>query len=170
IPNPFAKGQKLYRTGDKAKFLENGELEYLGRIDHQVKIRGYRIELGEIENALQGHNAVDSSVVIAHEFSSGDKELVAYFTGSEGLAVEDLRLYLGERLPGYMVPGYYIELASLPLTSNGKVDRKALPLPEAGVGLGSGVEYVAPRDSIELGLVQIWEEILGREGIGIRDN
>jgi acyl carrier protein len=141
----------------------------MGRKDEQVKIRGYRIELGEIEAVLQEHAEVEAAVVVAHETAGGEKELVAYVVGREGLRSTELRAHAGRRLPGYMVPGHYVQLTELPRTASGKVDRKKLPSPE-GMGMGSGVAYVAPRNATEERLVEIWQEILGKERIGIRDD
>ncbi|QNN43954.1 amino acid adenylation domain-containing protein [Pedobacter roseus] len=169
VPNPYLAGELMYLTGDIGRWLPDGNIEFLGRADDQVKVRGYRIELGEIESVLQGHADVDSCVVVARENSSGDKDLIAYVVGSEGLDVSVLRGYLGGILPQYMVPGHYVGLASLPLTPNGKVDRRSLPDPE-GLELGSGREYVAPRTETERALVSIWQDVLGKEGIGVKDN
>ena len=170
IPHPFKKGERLYRTGDLARWLPDGNIEFLGRIDHQLKIRGYRIEAGEVEQALLEHPSVRSAVVEGRELGEG-KELVAYLVaGVRGLAsTEELRIHLSERLPNYMIPSYFVELEALPLTTSGKVDRKALPAPEAG-SLASGAAYVEPRNSTEAGLVEIWEEVLQRNGIGAHDN
>ena len=135
-------------------------MEYLGRIDDQVKIRGYRIELGEIEQALTSHQKTGQCVVIARALNQGaDKELIAYTTGEA--TAEDLKVYLKERLPSYMVPNYYVKLEKIPLTSNGKIDRKALPDPE-GTGMQQA-KYVAPRTAIERQLIKIWSTFLGVE-------
>jgi amino acid adenylation domain-containing protein len=139
-------------------------LEYLGRLDHQVKVRGYRIELGEVEEALARHETVRESVVVVRE-----DQLVGYVVATEGTTIDasELRAYLGERLPGYMIPGVIVELESLPLTTNGKVDRKALP----DVGqLESAGEYVGPRTAVEELVAGIWSEVLGVERVGIHDN
>jgi bacitracin synthase 3 len=148
---------RVYRSGDLGRWLPEGNLEYLGRLDDQVKIRGFRVELGEIESVLQSHSGVSSTVVIAKPISGPEKELIAYTVGpAEG---PELRDYLKEKLPSYMVPGYYVKMDSIPLTSNGKVNRKALPLPE-----GSGVDlsqYIVPSTAIERTLVKIWGRVLG---------
>jgi aryl carrier-like protein len=157
ITNPYNPTERLYRTGDLGRWREDGNLEYLGRIDDQVKIRGYRIELGEIEQAISSHKSFGQVVVIARAINNtADKELLAYTTGEA--TAEELKTYLKERLPSYMVPNYYVRLESIPLTSNGKVDRKALPDPE-GTGLKQG-EYVAPVTETEKKLVKIWSEVL----------
>jgi len=157
ITNPYNPSERLYKTGDLGRWREDGNLEYLGRMDDQVKIRGYRIELGEIEQALSSHNKSGQAVVIAKAINNKtDKELIAYTTGEA--TAEELKSYLKEKLPSYMVPNYYVKLESIPLTSNGKVDRKALPDSE-GTGLKQG-EYVAPSTETEKKLVKIWSEVL----------
>jgi amino acid adenylation domain-containing protein len=160
ITNPYNPSQRLYRTGDLGRWREDGNLEFLGRMDDQVKIRGYRIELGEIEQAISTHNKSGQAVVIARAIkNTTDKELIAYTTGDS--TAEELKTYLKERLPSYMVPNYYVKLESIPLTSNGKVDRKALPDPE-GTGMQKAT-YVAPVKETEKKLVKIWSEVLGVE-------
>jgi amino acid adenylation domain-containing protein len=160
IDNPYKPGSRLYRTGDIGRWREDGNLEYLGRMDDQVKIRGYRIELGEIEQSISTHKSSGQAVVIARAITTTTaKELIAYTTGDA--TAEELKAYLKERLPGYMVPNYYVRLNSIPLTSNGKVDRKGLPDPE-GTGLKQG-EYVAPVTETEKKLVKIWSEVLGAD-------
>jgi amino acid adenylation domain-containing protein/non-ribosomal peptide synthase protein (TIGR01720 family) len=162
-------GSKLYKTGDKARYLPNGELEYLGRIDNQVKIRGFRIELGEIEALLASHPDVWESVLVVREDEPGDKRLVAYVVKSdESLITNQLRQFLKAKLPDYMVPSTFVILDSLPLTPNGKIDRRALPKPELD---GTILEkYVAPRTPVEEILAQIWAQILKIEQVGIHDN
>jgi tyrocidine synthetase-3 len=169
VRNPFRKGERIYRTGDLGRWLEDGTIEYLGRKDEQVKVRGYRIELGEIEAALQSHPLVSSCVVVAKAVQQGEKELVAYMTGEQELNASELRSWLDKTLPHYMVPSHYVQLEAFPLTTSGKVDRKALPDPE-GLGLSAGTEYVGPRNETEAKLVQLWQEILGVERIGVKDN
>ncbi|MCW3101561.1 MAG: amino acid adenylation domain protein, partial [Bacteroidetes bacterium] len=171
INSPFKEGERLYRSGDKVKRLASGELEYLGRIDDQVKIRGYRIELGEIEHALQKYPAVEGSVVIARKNKQSEEELIAYVISKETLSIAELRAHLSNALPAYMVPSYFVQLETMPLTSNGKIDKKALPDPE-GSGMNSGSEYVAPRNEVEEKLVTIWSEVLGieKEKISMKDN
>ncbi|NUF07907.1 AMP-binding protein, partial [Bacillus sp. SPB7] len=130
VDHPFIPGEKLYRTGDLARWLPEGNIEYLGRIDHQVKIRGYRIEIGEIETALLNMEAVQEAIVVAHENDNGDKALCAYYVASESFAVSEMKEKLSVQMPSYMIPSYFIQLEKMPLTSNGKIDRKALPLPD----------------------------------------
>ncbi|HEY0066024.1 MAG TPA: amino acid adenylation domain-containing protein, partial [Flavisolibacter sp.] len=168
IPDPFAKGERLYRSGDRVRLLPNGEMEYDGRIDEQVKIRGYRIELGEIENALLQYPDISEALVMAHENTEGDKSLAAYVVGKTGLTITALRAWLSGRLPDYMVPSYYIELEQFPLTSNGKINRKALAALK-GQGMSTGVEYIAPRNEMEEKMALIWQEVLGKERIGVRE-
>jgi amino acid adenylation domain-containing protein len=174
VPDPFSPepGRRLYRTGDLARYAADGELEFLGRRDHQVKVRGYRIELGEVETALQRHAAVREAVVVAREEAAGERRLVAYLVGadaSERLSISQLRAYLLEQLPEYMVPAAFVVLEQLPLTPNGKVDRQALPAPDAGA-MPAAAGYVAPRTAAELVLAEIWAEVLGLERVGVEDN
>ncbi|MEH2059372.1 MAG: amino acid adenylation domain-containing protein [Nostoc sp.] len=176
IPNPFnnskfkIQNSKLYKTGDLARYLPDGNIEYLGRIDNQVKIRGFRIELGEIEAALSQHSDVQTSVVIIREDIPGNKRLVAYVVPQPQITptVSVLRSFLKEKLPEYMIPSAIVTLESLPLTPNGKIDRRALPAPEARTGIESSL--IAPRTPIEEKLAQIWAQVLRVEQIGIHDN
>ncbi|MGZ4164918.1 MAG: non-ribosomal peptide synthetase, partial [Tumebacillaceae bacterium] len=171
VAHPFTDKQdeRLYRTGDLARYLANGDLEYLGRIDHQVKLRGFRIELGEIEAVLAQHPAVREAVVVVREDVPGDQRLVAYVVAKdEALASTELRGYVANHLPEYMVPSAYMLLETIPLTANGKVDRKALPVPDATRHAES--EFVAPRTETEEQLAEIWQEVLRVEQVGIYDN
>jgi tyrocidine synthetase-3 len=155
IDHPYKEGEKLYRTGDLVRWLPDGNIEFLGRIDHQVKIRGFRIELGEIENILLRHESIKESVVLARE-ENEDKYLCAYIVSNEGVNQEEIRTYLTQQLPDYMIPSYFVGLDSLPLTTNGKVNRKSLPLPE----IRSGNDYIAPSNETEEKLVEIWSDVL----------
>jgi len=168
LESPFRYKERLYRSGDKARMLENGELEYFGRLDEQVKVRGYRIELGEIERVLQEHAAVETVVVVARLAADGDKELVAYLTGNTVPDAAALRAHLSTRLPAYMLPAHYVYLERLPLTSNGKVDKARLPVPATGSDGRS--EYIAPRNGTEERLAVIWGEILNKTQIGVFDH
>ena len=170
IDNPFLPGERLYKTGDLGKWQVDGNIAFIGRRDQQVKIRGYRIELGEIEAVLRKYSGIEDAVVVARQDSNGDKELIAYITGSDTMSdATVLGSYLGGLLPHYMVPAYFVQLPELPLNANGKVDRKLLPAPE-GVGISSGVEYIEPRNETEEKLLKMWQSILGKEKISVKDN
>ncbi|TSC19081.1 non-ribosomal peptide synthetase, partial [Corallococcus sp. Z5C101001] len=168
VPNPYAgrPGERMYRTGDRVRWLATGELEYLGRIDFQVKVRGFRIELGEVESALASQAGVRESVVVVREDAPGDKRLVAYVAGT-GLEAAELRKGLKQRLPEYMVPSAFVVLGGLPLTPNGKVDRRALPAPEGPSGQG---EYVAPRTATEEKVATLFAQLLRMERVGAEDS
>ncbi len=183
IPNPFEKDEvipptplnkggnepsKLYKTGDLARYLPDGKIEYLGRIDNQVKLRGFRIELGEIEALLNQNEAVQSSCVIVREDNLGDKRLVAYVVPQPeiNLTINEIRQFLRAKLPDYMVPTAFVLLDAFPLTPNGKIDRRALPVPD----LQSQGEYIAPRNPIEEKMAQIWGEVLKLKRVSIEDN
>ena len=171
VTNPFDVDTVLYRTGDIARWRSNGQMEFLGRADHQVKIKGYRIELGEIEAILSQHPSVRQAVVVAHEYAPRDNRLVAYIVLSEATppTTSEWRNFLGQTLPNYMVPSAFVVLSQLPLTHNGKVDRKALPLPELDRStLGS--HFVSPRNATEEALANIWATVLKLESVGIYDN
>ncbi|MEA2174839.1 MAG: hypothetical protein QOD00_2431 [Blastocatellia bacterium] len=173
IPNPYAleTGARLYKTGDLARWLVDGNLEFLGRLDHQVKIRGFRIELGEVEAVLGQHPSVREMVVIAREETSGSKRLVAYLVPERDTAptVRELRGFLLEKLPDYMIPSAFVTLSALPLTPNGKVDRKALPSPER-TRPELEKAYVAPRTNLERALTSLLMQLLERDRIGVDDN
>jgi amino acid adenylation domain-containing protein/non-ribosomal peptide synthase protein (TIGR01720 family) len=173
IPNPFSsrRGDRLYKTGDLACFLPDGNLEFLGRTDHQVKLRGFRIELGEIEVMLESHPEVRQAVAVARDEAHGEKRLVAYVVRRAGSAVAsaELRSYVQARVPIYMVPAAVVLLEELPLTVSGKVNRAALPPPEAD-RLEAKSHFVAPRDFVEVLLIRIWEEVLGVKPIGLKDD
>ena len=167
IPNPFTLEGYVYKTGDLARWQPDGNIEFLGRIDHQVKIRGYRIEIGEIENQLLKLDAVKECVVIDRE-KEGDKYLCAYIVSGKEVDVPEVRNKLSKILPGYMIPSYIMQVDSIPLTPNGKIDRRALPVPEIDI---TG-EYIAPENEVETKLVEIWSEVLGieKEKISITAN
>jgi natural product biosynthesis luciferase-like monooxygenase protein len=173
IQNPFCddKFERLYKTGDLARYGSDGNIEFLGRIDHQIKIRGFRIELGETEAVLTKHPKVQEAVVIVREDTPGDKYLVAYVVSSQEqvLTTSELRGFLKEQLPDYMVPSVFVMQSVLPLTPNGKVDRKALPTPDLSTsGLEEG--FVAPSTTIEETLATLWMQVLGRKQVSIYDN
>ena len=173
IRNPFSNNPwaRLYKTGDLARYLPNGNVEFVGRMDNQVKVRGFRIELGEIENVLGRNPGVKKAVVLAREDNPGNKRLVAYIVPRPqlDLSTNRLRSYLKDRLPDYMVPSAFVLLDDLPLTPNGKIDRKALPMPDQN-GSGSVGSYQSPRTTMEGALASIWAEVLGVEKVGINDN
>ncbi|EGL16753.1 MULTISPECIES: non-ribosomal peptide synthetase [unclassified Paenibacillus] len=165
VDNPFAAGSLMYRTGDLARWLPDGTIEYLGRIDHQVKIRGQRIECGEIEHVLLGHPAVSEAVVMKRDAASGSEYLCAYIVCSEPADHQELRDFAALRLPDYMVPQAVVELPAMPLSPNGKIDRKALPEPEPAAD--SGTPFVEAASDIELAIAAVWREILQRNDFGI---
>jgi len=162
---------RLYKTGDLARYLPNGNIEFLGRDDHQVKIRGFRIELGEIESRLGRHSAVREVVVTAREETAGDKRLVAYVTPrpTQTCDADELRRWLAQTVPDYMVPSAFVVLATLPLTPNGKVDLKALPAPD-GLRPELRASYLAPRSEMERTIAAVWQEVLKVEKVGLQDN
>ncbi|RKG94218.1 amino acid adenylation domain-containing protein, partial [Corallococcus sp. CA053C] len=170
VPNPFGTepGARMYRTGDKARWREDGTLEYLGRIDFQVKLRGFRLELGEIEAALQSHPTVRTATVLVREDVPGDQRLVAYVVPESPCDASELRTFLQQKLPEYMVPSAFVALAAFPLTPNGKVDRKALPAPEASAARSE--DYVAPTTATERRLAELWAQVLRVERIGRQDH
>lgn len=171
ISDPFCTEGTLYKTGDLARFMPDGAIEYLGRIDHQVKIRGFRIELGEIENTLCQHGQVRECVVVARTPKTGGKQLVAYFvaSGEDVPTPQQLRSYLKDCLPEHMVPAAFVGLEALPLTPNGKVNRRALPAPELA-SFNRSDRIVAPRNETETQLVQLWSELLEVEPISVDAN
>ena len=168
IPSPFVAGDRLYKTGDLARYRHDGNVDFIGRNDFQVKVRGFRIELGEIEARLSTHPDVREAVALVREDEPGDKRLVGYYTSDEEIGAEALRAHLAETLPDYMIPAAYIALEVLPLTPNGKLDRKALPKP-SGDAYGRGV-YEEPAGAVEITLAKIWSEVLGVEKVGRNDN
>jgi amino acid adenylation domain-containing protein len=170
VPSPFGNGDRLYRTGDLARWRTDGQLEYLGRVDHQVKLRGFRIELGEIEARLLERPDVHQAVVVAREDVAGDKRLVAYVVaaGTTAINAAELRSHLKQVLPDHMVPSAFVLLDALPLTPNGKVDRRALPAPEGNAVVRG--EYVAPQAPVEQVLAEVWRDVLKLDRVGVHDN
>ncbi len=171
IDNPFEKNNtKLYKSGDLAKWLPDGTIEIIGRMDHQVSIRGFRIELTEIENALLKHTSIREIVVLPIEMEEGQLSLVAYLTfKEEKVSTSELRNFLKERIQEYMIPSFFVVLDELPLTSNGKVNKRELPYPK-GYEIASGVEYVAPANHEEAVLVSLIQDILKKDEVGVKDN
>jgi amino acid adenylation domain-containing protein len=169
VDNPFSSDPdaRIYRTGDLARFLPDGNIEFLGRIDAQVKIRGFRVEPAEIESVLRTHPSVDQAAIVSYESDPGEKKLAAYVVSRSQIRTEDLRAFLGQELPEYMVPSAFVLVNSLPLTSNGKLDLRALPKPEQQAPV---CESVAPRNAEEEKLAMIWREVLKRDAVGVNDN
>ncbi len=170
VPDPFSThpGARMYRTGDRVRYLPDGNIEFLGRLDSQVKLRGFRIELGEIEAVLAQQPQVRQAAVLLREDTPGDPRLVAYVVTAEpSAAATDLRTVLKRHLPDYMIPAAFVTLPALPLTPNGKLDRKALPVPEYG---SSQLEHRAPRTPIERAIADVWTEVLHPHRLGIDDN
>ncbi|WP_310428749.1 non-ribosomal peptide synthetase [Chamaesiphon sp. VAR_48_metabat_135_sub] len=174
IPNPSSAcpTARLYRTGDLARYLPDGQLEYIGRIDNQVKLRGFRIELGEIETVLSQHPAISRSTVIVREDTPGNKQLVAYWMSDRTTPpqISELRDFIAQKLPNYMVPSAFVQIDSLPLTPNGKIDRHALPTPDRDAFTSANTSYSPPKTPLEQQLVTIWSKLLKLERVGIHDN
>lgn len=173
VPDPFSRkpDARLYRTGDQVRYLPDGKLEYLGRLDNQVKVRGFRIELGEIESRLETHERVRQAVVMVREDIPGDQRLVAYLltTPGEELTGSSLRTWLSEFLPPFMVPSTFVTLDEFPLTPNGKVNRRALPKPEV-TSAASGVDFISPQSGMQSSIAEIWKSILHVDRVGVNDN
>jgi hypothetical protein len=173
VPDPFGPpGSRLYRTGDRARWSAEGVLEFLGRFDQQVKIRGFRVEPGEVEAALANHPAVRTSAVLARGEVAGERHLVAYVTTDRATSViaAELRQFLHERLPDYLVPSQFVLLDELPLTPNGKVDRHALPHLEVDARTAGSSDLSVPRTETERALAAIWRDVLGLDAVGRYDN
>jgi amino acid adenylation domain-containing protein len=172
VPDPFScrAGQRLYKSGDLARWLPDGTLDYIGRSDHQVKIRGFRVELGEIEAALALHQAVEQCVVVLASKDQRDHYLAAYLKARDhGLNVEDVRSFARQQLPDYMVPTSWVILEKMPVLANGKLDRKALPDPATALTKPSR-KTVLPQNDLERTMVAVWQEVLGRQNVGTQDN
>jgi amino acid adenylation domain-containing protein len=171
IPNPFRPGSRLYRTGDLARYLSSGDIEFLGRSDHQVKIRGFRVELGEVEAALEEYPGVQHAIAIAREDKRGINQLVAYIVSETQPRPSPtlVRATLKTKLPSYMIPTSFVHLDAMPLTANGKIDRRALPEP-ASDGDKEQADLVGPRNREERQIIKLWQNLLGRKPIGINDN
>lgn len=167
--SPFRAGERLYRTGDVGRLRPDGVLEYLGRNDHQVQIRGYRVELGEVTRRLAAHPQVQQALTLDREGSNGTRQLVAYLTATGTLNAAALRLHMAAVLPAYMIPAHFVQIERFPLTSNGKIDRAALPSPEER-GVEASGEFAAPCNTTEETLAEVWRQVLGRQRIGIHDD
>lgn len=168
VPDPFNSGKVMYKTGDIARWLPDGNIEYLGRVDHQIKIRGYRIEIGEIEAQLKKHELIDDAVVTVKDTPAGDKALCAYIIHKDGLTLSQIREYLMKKLPSYMVPAHFARLESFPLSQSGKINRNMLPNPE-----GEPIReknYVPPGNPVEEQIAKVWSKVLNVETVGITDN
>ncbi|PCN44848.1 non-ribosomal peptide synthetase [Brevibacillus laterosporus] len=168
VANPFVPGERMYKTGDLAKWRPDGTIEYVGRVDEQVKVRGFRIEIGEIESTILQYHGVGEVVVTAQQDQHAQQYLCAYFVAEKEVVLADLRKFVSKELPAYMVPTYFVQLLELPTTANGKVDKRALPKPQ-NVGVAAK-EYIAPRNMVEEQLATIWQEVLEVEKIGITDH
>ncbi len=166
--NPFESGGRIYKTGDLGRWLSDGSIEFMGRRDNQVKIRGYRIELNEIEESLAKFPSIEMSVVLALANEDKTKELVAYVVGSN-IDLNELRSFLAQKLPAYMIPSYFVVLPELPLTANGKVDRKKLS-DRKQYTVSKSSEFIAPRNEIETSITEIWKEILNLNEVGVKDD
>ena len=169
VENPFIANERLYRTGDWARWLPNGDIEFLGRIDHQLKIRGFRIELGEIEATLLKHPHLSEAVVICRENQLGKPYLCAYFVAKQPIEISELREYLAQELPDYMIPAQFIPLAKMPLTPNKKIDRQKLPQAEL-TRADDTTTYAPPETEAEKLIAQIWQDILAIDKVGLEDN
>jgi acyl-coenzyme A synthetase/AMP-(fatty) acid ligase/acyl carrier protein len=173
VPDPFSDqpGARLYKTGDLARYYADGNIEFIGRMDNQVKVRGYRIELGEIEAVLNEHPLVRECVVMAEPEKSGSNRLIAYLVAAEATApkVEELRAFLGQKLPEYMIPSAFVTLDAMPLTPGRKIDRRALPN-ITGVRPDLQAAFVPPRNRMEKSIAAIWQQVLGLEQVGVHDN
>ncbi|MCY7855055.1 amino acid adenylation domain-containing protein, partial [Bacillus sonorensis] len=167
ISSPLAEGERIYRTGDLARWLPDGTIEFLGRIDHQVKVRGFRVELGEIESRIAQLDGMIEAAAIIRENSAGENEICAYYTSARERTASELRTELSKVLPEYMIPSHFIQLEAMPLTANGKVDKRKLPVPAAEE---THAAYKAPENETEEILAAIWEEVLGIKRPGIDDN
>ncbi|HEU4768434.1 MAG TPA: non-ribosomal peptide synthetase, partial [Pyrinomonadaceae bacterium] len=171
VPHPFSyePGARLYRTGDLVRYREDGKLEFGGRLDHQVKVRGFRIELGEVEAVLSRHESVRAAVVTAQEVRPGEQRLVAYVVGERLLSASEWRTFLIERLPEYMIPALFITLEALPLLPNGKVNRRALPVPDSSRP-ELRREFAPPENPTQARLVELWMNVLSLNRVGIHDD
>ncbi len=170
ISDPLKKGERLYKTGDLARFVSDNDIEYLGRIDHQIKIRGFRIELGEIENSIRNYPGIKDCTVMVHKYSEEVIRIIAYLVSDIDISNSKLKQHLSHFLPDYMIPDIFVSIDKIPLTPNGKTDLKALPIPDQRFKAAKHYIDDTQSDSIEKKLFEIWKELLGIEGIGLNDN
>lgn len=168
VANPWIPGERMYKTGDLGRYLEDGQIQFLGRVDQQVKVRGYRIEPGEVEKSLLQHPRIQDGVVLVQEVQPGMHELCAYIVTDQELSVAELKTHLSVTLPEYMIPSYFVRVDEIPLTHHGKIDRHALPQVNESIKVGTA--YVHPASPMEERLVELWSEILHREQIGTQDD
>lgn len=168
VPDPFVEGERMYRTGDSAAWMPDGNIDYFGRIDFQVKIRGFRIELGEIEQHIMNHDKINNAVVLAKDDKDGNKYLVAYYEASQEIDKQELKKFLAKDMPDYMVPGFFVYVDKMPLNRSGKVERRALPEPDLEVG--DKEKFIAPSTPNEEYLNKVWQEVLGVEKISVTDD
>ncbi len=174
VANPFSQegGARLYATGDLVRYRQSGVIEYIGRRDQQVKIRGHRIEVEEIETVLAQYPAIGTCMLLVHEVTATDRRLAAYYTCREGheVVLDEVRAYLRQKLPEYMLPSYFVQVQEFVLTPNGKIDRKALPSPVESAQAQTDDNFVAPRTETEKALAEIWKQLLDVERIGVYDD
>jgi fengycin family lipopeptide synthetase E len=168
ISNPYKAGEWLYRTNDLGKWLPDGNVDFIGRTDDQVKIRGYRIEPGEIEAIIQTYPGISTVIVIARAVKDSEKQLIAYIVAESPVNQQELHSWLTGRVPPYMLPVHYIMIDEVPLTLNGKIDKRKLPAPEDNA-TGNGIKYTGPRNETEKILAAIWEQVLGLDRVGVTD-
>lgn len=167
--SPFIPGERMYKTGDLARWMPDGNIEFLGRKDNQIQLRGYRIELGEVESILRQQEAIDSAAILMKKMADGEQEMVAYFISSKKQNVATLKRQMGMILPKYMIPAYFVQMDEFPMSSNSKIDRSKFPDP-ISVPFDLGIEHVAAESETEKMLVNIWREVLGIKKIGVEDN
>lgn len=170
MSNPFIPGEKMYKTGDLTRWLPNGDIEYLGRIDHQVKVKGVRVEPDEIKNHILNHEYIDNAIVVAKQNQSNESYLCAYLITNQEVTSTELREYLRNKLPEYMIPSHFVQLESMPVTNNDKVDVRALQERDDENYISLGTTYIAPGTNLEKMIAEIWKQVLGVNQVGIYDH
>lgn len=170
ISDPFIPGEKMYKTGDLTRWLPNGDIEYIGRIDHQVKVKGVRVEPDEIKNHILNHKSIENAIVVAKQNQSNESYLCAYLIANQEVTSTELRNYLGNKLPEYMIPSHFVQLESMPLTNNDKVDVRALQERDDENYISLGTTYIAPGTNLEKMIAEIWKQVLGVNQVGIYDH